>query len=326
MDGFDTPKTVTAIADGAGLNPRYVQEWLGVMVCGGVVELTTAPADEDTFLLPKAHGDLITRRAGNSNMGVYTQEIPLLTECAMEQVVQAFYSGDGVHYDHYPKFQNFMTQLADVKHQQTLIAEFLPSVDDGKILRAMASGIRVCDLGCAEGIALILMAEAFPHSRFTGIDISPEVIRKAEACAQRRGICNATFLHLDAATLTDNRDLAQSFDYVTAFDAVHDQIRPLDVLKGVFSILKPGGLFSMVDIAAGSHLGDNKEHPMGPFLYTVSLMHCMPVGLVNGGAGLGMMWGRQHAVKLLHRAGFKEIEVLEIPKDPFNLHFQGKKP
>ena len=77
----------------------------------------------------------------------------------------------------------------------------------------------------------------------------------------------------------------------------------------------------MVDIAASSRLIENKDYPMGPFLYTISLMHCMPVGLVKGGAGLGMMWGREKAVKMLKQAGFQDVQVLEIPDDPFNLHF-----
>lgn len=78
----------------------------------------------------------------------------------------------------------------------------------------------------------------------------------------------------------------------------------------------------MVDIAAGSSHGHNLDHPMGPFLYTVSLMHCLPMGLNNQGAGLGMMWGRQRAVKLLKQAGFSEVAVLEMDFDPFNLHYQ----
>jgi hypothetical protein len=65
---------------------------------------------------------------------------------------------------------------------------------------------------------------------------------------------------------------------------------------------------------------------MGTFLYTVSLMHCMPVGLVNGGTGLGLMWGRQKAVTMLEAVGFEQVQVLEIPADPFNLHFLSRRP
>jgi ubiquinone/menaquinone biosynthesis C-methylase UbiE len=325
MDGFELPQTASTIAREAGLNERYVNEWLGVMVSGDIVDLSQSPSGKELFHLPKEHGDLITRRAGNANLGVYTQEIPLLTTCAIEPVFQGFTTGEGVPYQRYPEFHEFMSQLADAKHRNVLVDLFLPSVGEGQLLQRMKSGIRVCDLGCAEGIAIMLMAQAFPKSEFVGIDISEESIRKASADASDKRLSNVSFLNLDAALLKDRRDDLGSFDYVTAFDAIHDQTRPMDALINVHTILREGGLFSMVDIAASSQLLENKDHPMGPFLYTVSLMHCMPVGLVDGGAGLGMMWGRQRALQMLHEAGFKKVQVLEIPDDPFNLHFLCKK-
>jgi ubiquinone/menaquinone biosynthesis C-methylase UbiE len=326
LDTFESPEPLATIAEKAGLDPRYVQEWLGVMVCGEIVDLTVTDKGEDLFFLPGAHGDLIARRAGNSNLGVYTQEIPLLTTSVMETVVRRFYDGKGVDYSRYPKFQTFMSQLADAKHRMVLVDRFLPTVDEGRLIRDLSSGIRVCDIGCAEGIALMLMAEAFPRSEFVGIDISAEAIQAATASARQQGFKNLIFLNLDAAGLPATGNLTRSFDYVTAFDAIHDQSRPLEALKGIYGILKPGGLFSMIDIAASSHLLDNRKHPMGTFLYTVSLMHCMPVGLVNGGTGLGMMWGRQKAVAMLEAVGFEQVQVLEVPADSFNLHFFCRRP
>ena len=325
MDTFETPQTLNAIADTAGLNSRYIEEWLGVMVSGEIVELSVGEEGDNYFYLPKPHGDVLTRRAGISNLGVYTQEIPLLTSCAMEVVIEGFTTGNGVNYDHYPRFQAFMSQLADAKHRQVLVERFLPTVDSGRLLGRLQSGIRVCDLGCAEGLALILMANAYPQSQFVGIDISPQAIETARREALHQQLDNLEFVNLDAATLKDRLDLKDGFDYVTAFDAVHDQTRPLDVLQGIHHILAPGGLFSMVDIAARSNLADNLDHPMGPFLYTVSLMHCMPVGLVDGGTGLGMMWGREKAVAMLDKAGFQQIQVLEMPEDSFNYHYLCRK-
>lgn len=325
LDSFGQAETLPRIAAKAGLNPRYVREWMGIMVSAGIIELTQEADGTERFLLPKAHADLITRRAGSSNLGVYTQEIPLLTTCAIEQVIQGFYSGEGIDYHYYPKFQQFMSQLADAKHERILVDHFLPSVDGGRLVERLKNGIRVCDLGCAEGVALLLMAEAFPHSRFVGVDFSEEVIWTARREAERKQLTNAQFLHLDAATLAGNGDFAEHFDYVTAFDSIHDQTQPLEALRGVYHILACGGLFSMIDIAAGSRLADNLNHPMGPFLYTVSLMHCMPVGLVGGGAGLGMMWGREQAVAMLRQASFEHIEVLDMPFDSFNLHFFCRK-
>ncbi|MGB5746085.1 MAG: class I SAM-dependent methyltransferase [Desulfobacterales bacterium] len=325
MDNFDTPQTLKAIADRSNFNPRYIKEWLGVMVSGEIVELSIGEGGDNHFYLPKPHGDFITRRAGNSNMGVYTQEIPLLTSCAMEAVIDGFTTGDGINYDHYPRFQAFMSQLADAKHRQVLVGRFLPTVDNGRLIGRLQSGIRVCDLGCAQGVALMLMAKAFPNSSFVGIDISKEAIETARSEASRQQLDNLEFVIVDAATLKDNRELKDDFDYVTALDAVHDQTQPLDVLQGIHNILAPGGLFSMVDIAARSNLADNLDHPMAPFLYTVSLMHCMPVGLADGGTGLGMMWGREKAVEMLKKAGFQQVQVLEMPEDPFNYHYFCRK-
>jgi SAM-dependent methyltransferase len=291
------------------------------MVSGGIVLISRDDDGDDLFHLPKEHGDVLTRRAGSNNLGVYTQEIPLLTQCAMEGVVNGFSTGKGIAYDHYPRFQQFMTELANAKHREVLVDFFLPSVDDGKLIDHLSQGIHVCDLGCGEGVAAILMAEAFPESKFTGIDISEDVLDTGRANAGAKGLRNIQFINQDAATLKDSTVMQDAFDYITAFDAIHDQSRPLEALKSIHAMLKPGGLFSMVDIAAKSSIQGNMDHPMGPFLYTVSLMHCMPVGLVDNGEGLGMMWGEETAVDMLSRAGFARVEVLEIPQDSFNLHY-----
>lgn len=321
MDCLKTPQTADRLAQKTGLNLRYIKEWLAVMVSGEIVELSRTPAGENLYYLPQHCGDFITRRAGNANLGVYTQEMPLLTVSALEAVIRGFETGAGVSYDNYPKFQEFMSQLADAKHAQVLVDRFLPAVDDGRLVERLQVGIRVCDLGCAQGVALMLMAKAFPRSRFVGIDISDDAIAEAQRETRRQELDNLDFMVADAALLPDNPALKESFDYATAFDAIHDQTRPREVLRGIYHILGTDGLFSMVDIAAESNLADNLDHPMGPFLYTVSLMHCLPVGLVDGGAGLGMMWGREKAVDLLKDAGFQKVQVLKMPDDPFNFHF-----
>ena len=321
LDAFDGPRSTAEIAQETGLNPRYVKEWLSVMVTGDIVEVSQNKDGHNGYFLPGKHADLLARRAGNSNLGVYTQEIPLLTLSALDAVIDGFHSGDGVGYEHYPRVHTFMTELAEAKHHRVLVDKFLPSVAEGEMVRQLRDGIRVCDLGCGQGVAIILMAQAFPNSTFVGLDISEPALETARAEAANLALDNLEFVTRDAATLTNSRTFSRAFDYVTAFDAIHDQTRPLDVLKGIHAILKPGAAFSMIDIGAATNVADNRDHPMGPFLYTVSLMHCMPVGLVDGGTGLGMMWGREKALEMLQKAGFEQIQVRYIPDDPFNLHY-----
>ncbi len=211
-----------------------------------------------------------------------------------------------------------MEQLADAKHRDVLVQTFLPSVMDGEMLRRLKDGISVCDIGCAEGVALEVMAQAFPDSQFTGTDISEESLNNARKRVAELGLNNISFQLQDAA---GDEVEPQQYDYITAFDSIHDQTRPFEALRNIHKMLRGGGVFSMIDIKAGSSVAGNMDHPMGAFLYTVSLMHCMPVGLMNGGAGLGMMWGREKAVSMCRDAGFSRVEVNDIPEDGFNSHY-----
>lgn len=321
MDKKGSPLTLGELAGATGLNPRYLKEWLGIMVTGGIIEMTKKPDNDDTFFLPTSHGDILCRRAGNNNLGVYTQETPLLTACAVDAVKQGFRTGQGVPFSIYPDFQAFMSELADAKHRKVLIQEFIPYVDQGRLEKRLQQGIRVCDIGCGQGVAVCLMAQAYPKSEFVGMDNHDEALEQARALSASFGLSNMTFIHQDVAKIRESLTFSQHFDYVCAFDAIHDQPHPLDALKGVKYMLRDGGLFSMIDIKAATNIKDNSDHPMGPFLYTVSLMHCMPIGLNDNGSGLGMMWGKQQAIDLLKQAGFSKIRAEDIPNDPFNLHF-----
>ena len=83
------------------------------------------------------------------------------------------------------------------------------------------------------------------------------------------------------------------FDFITAFDAIHDQAAPRRVLKGIADALKPDGSFLCVDMAGSSYVENNIDNPMAPLLYTFSIFHCMTVSLAQGGEGLGTAWGRR---------------------------------
>jgi SAM-dependent methyltransferase len=326
LEELGRPATVSEISAASGLDARYLREWLGVMATGRVVELSRNPDGEETYLLPPEHAAFLTRKAGRANLGVYAQEIPLLASCALEPVARGFRTGEGVPFSFYPDFQRFMTELANAAHRELLVERFIPSVDGGRLESRLRRGIRVCDLGCGEGVALNLMARAFPESRFTGIDVDAPALEAARAEAREMGIGNAEYRMMDAAEIEGLEAFSDRFDYICAFDAIHDQTRPLEALRGVRWMLARSGMFSMVDIDAGADHAGNLDHPMGPFLYTVSLMHCMPVGLNDGGAGLGMMWGRERAEAMLREAGFEEIELEEMAHDPFNMHFLCRAP
>jgi len=314
------PLSCSMIAAKAAVNKRYVQEWLGVMCTGKIIDIIKDEDGQNLYSLPEEHAAFLTR-SGDSNMCVYTQEIPLLTQIAMAHVSEDFSRGAGIPFSAYPKFQDFMSDLSHEKLKGNLIQKFIPGVAKGELLKRLAKGIRVCDIGCGQGVAVHLMAATYPNSSFVGIDNHEEALNEARITSAEQQLENAEFLLQDASIIKDKQEFFQQFDYIFAFDAIHDQSHPLESLQGIRHMLAPDGLFSMIDIDATSDHAGNMEHPMGPFLYTVSLMHCMPVGLHGNGAGLGMMWGRERALAMLMEAGFEKIEALEMDHDPFNVHY-----
>ncbi len=153
----------------------------------------------------------------------------------------------------------------------------------------LREGIDVMDVGCGSGHAINVMARAFPNSRFLGTDFSEEGVAAGREEARSWGLENARFEARDAATLGDE----PAFDFITSFDSIHDQAEPARVLAGIARSLRDDGTYLMVDIAASSHLERNLDHPMAPFIYAISTLHCMSVSLGLGGAGLGAAWGEE---------------------------------
>lgn len=317
---FDTmaglpPSTGADIAAAARLHERYVREWLGAMTVGGVIDYDPAAG---TYHLPPEHAACLTRRAGPDNLAKTMQFVALLGSVE-GQVVECFRAGGGVPYQAYTEFHRLMAEDSGAVHDAALIDAILPLVP--WLPERLQAGIDVADVGCGSGHAVNLLAQAFPASRFTGYDFSEEAIAAGRREAESLGLANARFELRDVTELGAH----EAYDLVTAFDAIHDQAQPAAVLAGIARALRPGGVFLMVDIRASSNVEDNLDHMLGPFLYTVSTMHCMTVSLALGGVGLGTVWGRQLATRMLHDAGFHSVEVAQVEDDVFNDYFIARK-
>ena len=126
---------------------------------------------------------------------------------------------------------------------------------------------------------------------------------------------------VDVATL----DAPAKYDFITAFDAIHDQAHPRKVLKAIHDALKPDGVFLCVDIAGDSSHAGNMDHPLGTAFYAVSTFHCMTVSLALDGEGLGTMWGDQKARELLADAGFTRVDAEQVEGDIINAYYVCRK-
>lgn len=312
------PSTSEEIARAAGLSERYVREWLGAMLTGFVVEYDP---ETQRYSLPQEHASFLTRKAAADNIGVFAQYIPLLGTIE-DKVIDCFKNGGGVPYSEYDRFQDVMSEDSNQSVVSSLLDVILPAIPG--IVDRLEEGIEVVDLGCGRGNAINLMAKTFPKSKFLGYDLSEEAIDYAKAQAEKQALTNVTF---EVRDLTDYNITAQNnkFDFVTTFDAVHDQARPDNLLAGIYKSLKEDGVYLMQDISASSEPHKNIDHPMGTLLYTVSTMHCMTVSLAQGGLGLGTMWGREKAMEMLKEVGFTNIEIKNFDHDFQNDYYIIKK-
>jgi ubiquinone/menaquinone biosynthesis C-methylase UbiE len=317
---FDTmadlpPSTSEQIAQAAGLNERYVREWLGAMVTGRIIEYDGA---RGVYHLPAEHTAYLTRAVGPNNLALIQQYIVLLAD-VQEEIVECFFKGGGVPYSSFRQFQRLMAEESAQVVDASLLQTTLPLVPG--LVEQLQAGIDVADIGCGSGHAINVMAQAFPNSRFVGYDISQEGITAAQAEARQLGLTNTRFAVQDASRL----DAPSSYDLITAFDVIHDQARPREVLNEIAKALRPQGIFLMVDIAASSYLHENMDHPLAPFLYTASCNHCMTVSLALDGEGLGTVWGEQKARQMLHEAGFTQVDAKSVEGDIFNIYYIASK-
>ncbi|WP_067716219.1 class I SAM-dependent methyltransferase [Nocardia yamanashiensis] len=307
--------TSSEVAGAAGLDERYVREWLAALAVGRVVEYD---AGNSTFLLPAAHAATLTRAAGPENFASFAQYIALAASVEGD-IVDCFRDGGGVPYSKFGRFQQLQAEESAAVHDLALIGSTITVVPG--LPERLRGGIDVADIGCGSGHALNLLGREFPGSRFSGFDFSEEGIAAARAEAEAMGLTNARFEVRDVTEL----GMSDSFDLITAFDAIHDQAHPAQVLRGIADALREDGTFLMVDIQASSELAENMDHPLGAGLYAISTMHCMTVSLALGGDGLGTMWGEQVATRMLHEAGFATVTVEHVDADILNSYYVATK-
>lgn len=310
------PTTSTELAGRAGLHERYVREWLGAVVTAGIVDYDAAT---ERYTLPAEHAVCLT---GDGEMNIAPLSL-MSSHLAkfVEPVANVFRDGGGVPYSAYrPEFTDVMDGLSRPMFDGILVDGVVPLAGD--LPERLTAGVRVADIGCGTGHTTNLLAQAFPTSDFVGYDLAEDAIDRGRSEAGEWGLSNVTFEVLDVIQLPTEEPFGAAF----AFDAIHDQADPAGVLARVFAALSPGGIFLMFDVRASSHLERNVGNPFAPLLYAVSTLHCMPVSLASGGAGLGTVWGEELALEMLATAGFVDVEVHQVPGDPMDSLYVAHKP
>ena len=297
------PGTSREIAHRAGLVERYAREWLGAMATGGLVAYD---APSKTFTLPPEHAVCLTGTSSR-NLAPNSHLVPMLA-ARLPKVAECFRTGGGVPYSEFrPDFTASQDASWRLLYDGLLVKGFLPAVKG--LPERLTAGIRVADVGCGTGHAVNVMARAYPASSFVGYDWGEDAIALGRAEAQAMGLANARFEALDITQLPAE----PTFDLITSFDAIHDQRDPAAVLRRVVEALAPDGVYLMIEPKASSNLEDNIGNPFAPYMYGISVLHCLTVSLAEGGTGLGTCWGEQVARRMLAEAGLGSVEVVDAP-------------
>ncbi|VDN21321.1 unnamed protein product [Cylicostephanus goldi] len=186
-------------------------------------------------------------------------------------------------------FYDIMAKYSEAAHKKHLIPDYLPALGSDVKERLEAGGMTCLDVGCGKGFhaALLENGEQFD---------------------------NLSFIQMDASKM--DADWTCKFDLVTIFDACHDQMRPDLCLKEIYRILKNEGMFAMLEVDGTSNIYKDKEQ-MGLSAasgYADSLFNCLPIGSNSEDAlGLGAMWGRERAMKMLNEVGFADVSIVPAP-------------
>lgn len=307
------PVTVAELAERAGLQARYVEEWLNGMTAAGWLEHDGAAG---TFVMPAEHAFLLASEGTDHYMGgLFLAGPPLLSQAP--QVAEAFRDGGGVPFDAFgPEWVEAMDLMNSGAYTHRFASYWMKQLPD--ISARLEAGGRALDLGCGVGHATLALAEAYPRAEIVGVDLDSHSVAQAKQAAQAAGLDHVEFRVGSIGEIAKG----DGFDFATMFDCLHDLTEPTQVLGQVRALLKPDGALMVMEPKAADRLEDN-INPLGAIYYGFSIFHCMTQSLAQGGPGLGTCMGPAQTMELLRESGFSDVAQLPI-KSQTNLFFAAR--
>ena len=292
------PSTVKEIADKAGLDERYLREFLSSNAANGYV--TYEPA-EDKFSLSPEQAAVFAKDGEPTCLQGYFQAI-VGQYAEHEKAVETFQSGKGRPWgEHHLCCFCGTDRFFRPIYVTNLLENWIPSLDGVK--EKLEAGATVADIGCGLGSSSILMAKTFPNSKIYGYDFHEPSIIKAREKAKIEGVDNIEFAVSDAKNIP-----GKGYDFACIFDALHDMGDPVGVSKAILNTLNDDGTFMLVEPFANDELKDNLNSQSGLY-YSFSTLICVPTSRAQEvGLQLGAQAGEKRLRSVLNEAGFENIE------------------
>ncbi len=305
--------TSAQLAERTSTDERYIREWLAAQAAGGYV--TYDPGSKMYSLTPEQAFALADEDSPAFIPGAFEVASSMVKDA--HKIAEAFRSGTGVGWhEHHSSLFMGTERFFRPNYMANLIASWIPALEgvQGKLER----GATAADVGCGHGASTILMAEAFPKSKFTGFDYHQGSIEKARHRARMAKVeGNAKFEVATAKTFP-----GRNYDLVTCFDCLHDMGDPEGAARHIRESLAADGTWMIVEPFANDDVKDNLN-PVGRIFYAASTMICTPASRSQEvGLALGAQAGEKRLREIVTRAGFTRFR--RATETPFNLVLEAR--
>jgi len=295
------PLTSVEVSERAGCDERHVREWLG---------------NQDTYELPPEQALALADEASPVYLaGAF--DIIASVWADEEKLLEAFRTGNGLGWhEHDHRLFHGTEQFFRPGYQTHLVPEWIPALEG--VEDKLRSGATVADVGCGHGASTIIMAEAFPESRFVGFDYHDESIKRARELASEAGVEDRTEFEVARAQDFPGGD----YDLICNFDCLHDMGDPVGAARHTAQALARDGCYMIVEPMSGDSLGDNMN-PVGRMFYAASSVICTPASKAQEvGLALGAQAGERRLTEVLHEAGFSRVR--RATETPFNMILEAR--
>jgi len=307
------PMDAEAVSEATGIRLRYVQEWLNAMAASGYVDYD---AETDRYRLSDEAAMVFVDEDSPAFLAGGFEVLGSLFN-DLDKIQRVFSTGTGLGWhEHHPMLFSGTERFFRSGYKAHLVAEWIPALSG--VEEKLRKGARVADVGCGYGASTIVMARAYPASRFVGFDYHPQSVDTARRRAAEAGVADRVEFKVAGA-----KDYpGQGYDMVAFFDCLHDMGDPVGAGRHVRETLAPDGAWMLVEPFAGDSVAENLN-PVGRVYYAASTMVCTPCSLSQEvGLGLGAQAGERRLRKVVQEAGFTHFR--RATQTPFNMVFEAR--
>jgi ubiquinone/menaquinone biosynthesis C-methylase UbiE len=307
------PLSSHEVARRTGCGERYVREWLNSQAAGGYVAYHAASGTyeltpEQAYALADSDSPVFMPSCWQIVSSMWSDEV---------KSRDAMKTGKGVAWgDHDERLHCGIAAFYRNAYRGSLVKDWLPALD--RVVEKLQKGAKVADIGCGHGHSAVLMAQAFPNSRFWGFDTHADSVAAAREAAKAAGVADRVSFDVADATAYP----ALLYDLICFFDCLHDMGRPVDASAYAARCMASNGTVMLVEPYAGDRLEDN-INPVSRLYYAASTTMCCAHAISeNGTHVLGAQAGEEKLRQIFTQAGFTHFR--QAAKTPFNLVLEAR--